>query len=209
MAATAARRIFVNWFRKQLQVSDRNGGPVVLPNFIKYETIPFEVVIVQPDVSVVGLDRYSRVDISNLSLSMAINDTYDDATPLVYQPTWTKNENENIFSAELALNTAALNSYLGSSDTKAAFLEIEVQEGTARSKIYIASVTLQNAVTQVTSTTPTPVDEYLTKSQQTAQFAQKVMPAGEQFTITSPSGAYVRIFGVTDGGTAIDQILPA
>lgn len=208
MAATANRRIFVNWFSKKLQISDRKSGEFVLPVFNKYETIPLEVVIVEPDTANTGIDRFARVDISNLSLSVSINDTFDDSSPLAQQTSWTKDEDNNIFTGELALNTAALNTYIGSSDSKTAYLEIEIQEGTARSKVFTGTVILQNAVTTVSTTAPTPLDEYYTKAQTTAQFVQKVLPAGEQITLTSPSGTYQRIIGVDDGGAAIDIILP-
>lgn len=208
MAATVKRRLFVNWFTKSLQVSDRKSGEFVLPPFNKYETVPFEIVIVEPDTEATGLNRFARVDISNLSISIAIHSGYDTSSPLAYQNTFTKDETNNVFSGELALNTAAMNAYIGANESKTGLLEIEIQEGTARNKIFTGSITLQNAVTQVTATAPTPVDEYLTKAQTSAQFVQKIMPAGELFTITSPSGAYQRIIGVDDGGAAIDQILP-
>ena len=206
MAATAARKLFVNWYNKTLQVSDTNGGAFALPTFNKYETIPFEIVIVQPEGS--QFQRFNRVDISNLSLSIAINDTYDDAAPLAYQPSFSKDEDTNTFSGELALNTAAMNSYIGGQSTAAAFFEIEIQEGTARSKIFVGSITLQNAVTQNAVTTPTPVDEYFTKAQTEQQFVKKVMPSSEQITITSPMNLYQRIIGVGDDGMPIDNILP-
>ena len=44
---TATRKLFVNWDSKTLQVSDTNGGAFTLPYFNKYETVPFEVVIVE------------------------------------------------------------------------------------------------------------------------------------------------------------------
>ena len=209
MAATAVRRLFVNWWTKQLQISDRNSGPFVLPAFQKYETVPFEIVIVEPAVEAAGLSRFNRVDISNLSISVAVNDTFDSATPLAYQPTWAKNEDENVFSAELELNTALVNAYIGSSDSKTPYFEIEVQEGTARSKIFQASITLKNSVTTVSPAAPTPLDEYYTKQQAEAQFIRKVMGAGEQITMVSPSGNYLRILGVGDAGEPIDNIIPA
>lgn len=208
MSASATRKLFVNIQTKALQLSDRNGGVAVLPFFNKYETVPFEIVLVELDTSARGLPQYRRLDISPLSISVAINDTFDDASPLAYQPTFTKDEESNTFSAELALNTAALNTYLGSSDTKSAKFEVEIQEGTARTKILTLDVTLQNAVTQVGAVTPTPTDEYLTKSQQVAQFVQKLMPASEQLTFTSPSGNFQRIIGVDDSGSPVDQIIP-
>jgi len=208
MPATAVRRLFVNWWTKQLQISDRNSGPFTLPPFNKYETVPFEIVIVEPAVESTRLSTFSRVDISNLSISVAINDTFDDASPLAYQPTWTKDKDENVFSGQLELNTAALNTYLGSNSSLTPYFEIEIQEGTARSKIYQATVTLKNSVTNISPSAPSPVDEYFTKAQTSAQFVQKVMPASEQLTFTSPSGTYQRIIGVDDGGAPIDTILP-
>lgn len=206
MAATAARKLFVNWYTKTLQVSDTNGGIFALPPFNKYETIPLEIVIVQPDGS--QFNKFSRVDISSLSISVAINDTYDDASPLAYQPTFSKDEDTNTFSGELALNTVAMNAYIGAASTKDAFFEIEIQEGTARSKIFLAEIELQNSVTTTATTTPTPIDEFYTKAQSEQQFIKRVMPAGEQITMTSPSGTFQRIIGVSDAGQEIDQVLP-
>jgi hypothetical protein len=205
MPATATRKLFVNFLKKTLQISDINGGAFILPPFNKYEAVPFEIVIVEPSSSR-GIDRFTRMDVSALSLSVAINDTYDDASPLAYQNTWTKDEVDNVFSGELSLNTAALNTYLGSDSSKAAYFEIAISEGTARSVIYIASVTLQNAVTQSGAVVPTPVDEYYTKAQADSQFVRKI--ENGFVTVTSPGGTYQRVLGVDDGGAAIDQILP-
>lgn len=208
MSATATRKLFANFQTKALQISDRNGGLFVLPPFNKYETVPLQIVLVESDLTSSGLPKYTRLDVSSLSLSVAINQTYDSAAPLAYQPTFAKDEQLNMFSAELALNTAALNAYLGSADSKSAYFEIEVQEGTARTKVYTAIVALQNAVTQVGGTVPSPVDEYLTKAQQVAQFMPRVGEASAQLTFTSPGSVYQRIIGVSDTGEPIDQILP-
>src|SRR5690242_1813083 len=104
--ATANRRLFCNWWNKTLQISDKNSGLFVLPAFQKYETIPFEIVIVEPDLTAVGFEKFRRVDISALSLSIALNDNLDDSTLLAFQGVFTKDETENVFSGELALNTA-------------------------------------------------------------------------------------------------------
>lgn len=205
MPATAKRRLFVNWINKTLQASDRDGGPIALPFFNKYETVPFEVVILQPDVARVGLAGFSRLDITPLSLSMAINQTFDSAATLAYQPVFAKDETENVFSGELALNTALLNAYLGAADSKPAYFEIEMQEGTARNKILTIPITLQNAVTQVGAIVPGPVDEYLTKAQMFQQFVPKLLGPGETITFTTPDGLNQRVLGAGNGQVAIDQ----
>jgi hypothetical protein len=205
MSATATRKLFVNFLKKTLQISDINGGAFVLPALNKYEAVPFEIVILEP-ASSRGLDRFTRMDVSALSLSIAVNDTYDDAAPLAYQNIWTKDEVDNVFSGELSLNTAALNSWIGSESSKAAYFEIAITEGTDRSVIYIASITLQNAVTQSGAVVPTPVDEFYTKAQADSQFVRKIEDGF--ITVQSPGGTYQRVIGVDDGGAAIDQILP-
>lgn len=207
--ATATRKLFVNLATKTLQISDKNGSPFTLPNFNKYEVLPFEVVLVEPALEAVGLPSFSRVDISNLSLSLSLNDTYDDAAPLAYQNTFSKDETTNTFSGTLSLATSPLNSWLSTTVEKDAYFEVEIQEGSNVIKAYLAVVKVKQSVAQVGATVPSPVDEYYTKAQANAQFLQPISPAGVQHTITSPSGTYVRIIGVTDDGVAVDQILPA
>lgn len=205
---TATRKLFVNWLTKLLQFSDTNGGIVTLPPFNKYENVPFEVVIVEPDPSAIGPPGFARIDISNLSLGIALNDTLDDATPLAYQNTFTKDEELNLFTGSLNLNTAALNTWLGSSDSKQGYFEIELQEGSSNtSKIYQVGVTVKNSVLQVGATVPSPADEYYTKAQADQQFVKPVGEAGRQLTLTSPGNVYQRILGVTDDGQPIDQIV--
>lgn len=205
---TATRKLFVNWLTKLLQVSDSNGGVVTLPEFNKYENVPFEIVIVEPDTSAIGPPRWARIDISNLSLGVAINDTYDDASPLAYQNTFTKDEESNTFTGSLNLNTAALNAWLGSSDSKTGYFEVELQESSDNtSKIYQVAVLVKNSVLQVGATVPSPTDEYYTKAQADQQFVKPVGVAGAQITLTSPGNIYQRILGVTDDGQPIDQII--
>jgi hypothetical protein len=210
--ATATRKLFPNWFDKTLRVSDKNGAIFSLPDFNKYEVIPLEVVIIEPDLDPSGIFRglqtFQRVPVANLSLSVSLNDTYDDASPLAYQNTFTKDETVNTFSGSLSLNTAALNTWLGSSEYKTGYFEIEIQEGSNVSKIYRAEVRVHNSVSQVGAVVPSPVDEYYTKAQADAQFLKPISSAGVQVTITSPGGIYQRVFGVTDEGQPIDQILP-
>jgi hypothetical protein len=206
--ATATRKLFVNWTTKTLQVSDLNGSPFTLPAFGKYENIPFDVVIVEPDLTSPGLLKFSRVPIANLSLAMSLNDTVDDSSPLASQNTFTKNTTANVFSGSLNLNTSGLNTWIGSLVDGTAYFEIEVTEGSNVQKIYVASVTVKQSVAPTGATTPSPVDDYYTKAQVESQFLKPVSSAGVMHTILSPSGTYQRIIGVDDGGNVIDQVLP-
>lgn len=208
MAATANRKWFINWYTEKFQISDANGGEFALPEFHKYETIPLKIAIVEPDLTAKGVEKYRRVAIANLSITVSINDTYDDSSPLAQQAAWTKDQTLNEFQAELGLNTLAMNTFLGSSPVVDAFLEVEIQEGTARTKAIIQAIRIRNSVTQIGASTPTPVDEYFTKAQTTAQFFPRVGEPGTQLVITSPGNIYQRVIGVDDGGAPVDVILP-
>lgn len=139
---------------------------------------------------------------------MLINDTFDDATPLVEQQSWTKNTANNVFIGELDLNVSAMNTYIGSSDSKTAYFEIEITESTCRTKIYRATITLKQGVAQPTTTSPDPTNEYYTVAQQKNIFPMFRMRAGEQLTFQSPDGAYERTLGVSNDGQALDIIAP-
>lgn len=200
----ATLRLYVNLARKALQFSDQSGSAFVLPTFYKYETVPLEITLVEPDP--VSQLRYIKPDISNIALSVAINDTLDDGSPLAQQTTWTKDTTARTFTGNLELNTAGFNSFLGSSAEKAAYFEIELTEGTARWKVIVAGITVKNAVQQPATTAPSPVQEYYTKAQLDQMFAKYLNGAGQTFTLRSPSGTFERIIGIGDDGTPLDQI---
>jgi len=205
---TATRKLFANWSTKGLQISDRNGGGFILPDFHKYEVIPFEIVVLEPDPDSRSVLSFQRVPIANLSLRMALNETYDDASPLAYQNTFTKDETLNTFTGEFSLATSALNTWLSTTESKDAYFELEISEGSNISKIYQAVVTVHQSVAQVGAVVPSPVDSYYTMAQAEAQFLKPINAAGVQLTITSPGGIYQRILGVTDEGQPVDQIIP-
>lgn len=198
------RKLWVNWVDKTLQYSDTLGTVVALPAFQKYETVPLQIVIVEPDPDSYG--EFNRVDVSDMTLAVRINDTLDDASPLVEQTSWTKDTDQNCFTGNLVLNTAAFNTYIGSSDSLTAYFEIEAIEATARSKIYRAVVNLKQGVGTVTTTSPDPAQEYFTKEQQIGLFLQARLPPGVQITLVSEDSSATRTIGVSNNKEAIDII---
>lgn len=172
--------------------------------FFKYEQIPFEVVIVAPNPPA-GLNGFSRVNITNLGLKIAINDSLDDATPLAEQASWTKDTNTNIFSGTLNLNTAAMTSYVGSSD-KTPFFFVLIYDGTNWVPILQETCNVLVGTLQQTTTSPDPSRVYLDFDESMGVFVPRVMGAGESIIIPSPNGQYRRIIGCNDDGTARDDI---
>jgi len=203
------RDLWVNWLEKRLQQSDLNGGEFVLPDFNKYESMPLRVRILAPDPSGVP-EGYSLVSVAPLSLTISINDTLDDATPLVMQSTWAADTTLNEFTGVLDLNTAAMNSYVGTTISGVlAWLQIDVtQTGGQTTQIYQRQIRILNSVTKPTSTVPDVAQTYYTAQQTDGLFLKPIGTPGQFFTVLSPSGNFARTFGVDDNGAAVDSLLP-
>ncbi len=201
-----ARKLFVNWHTRRRQKNDLSVtlDPVEELGFLKYEQYPFEVVIVEPDSTDGGINAFQRVDITDLTLKMAINDTLDDATPLAEQVTWTKDTSRMVFSGTLNLNTAAMNSYITAN--KSPYFELEITDGTNRVKVLQEACNVALALLPVATTSPDPSRVYLDYNETFGIFVPRVMGNGESISIPSPNGAYRRIIGCNDDGTARDDI---
>jgi len=198
------RKLWVNENTGQLQQDDTNAGPVVLAPFRQYTTVPLQVVLLEPTPGDL-IGTYTRLDVSNISLKVSFNDTVDDLTPLAQQTSWTKDTSNNTFQGTVALNTAAMNSYIDA-DTKALWMEVEWTEGGARSKPLTVAVQIRRSVTQITSTSPNPSNEYYTKSESHGVFIGRRLGPGEQMTFESQDESHERILGVDNDGNAIDFI---
>lgn len=205
MAATLFRTFTVNWVEKRLQLSPDNGGELNFPALNKYECVPFKFYIVEQDP---GQLTWGKLALDNLSLVVTINDTLDDSTPLVQQNTWAKDLTDNSFYGELDLNTALFNAYMAGSASMTPTMSIILTEGTARSEIWMSTITVKGSVLTPTYVSPDPLQRYLTADEIEALFVKFINVAGRELTLTSPGGIQQRILGVTDGGTPIDQIIP-
>lgn len=206
--AGLARKLYVNWQKKTLQLSDESSTEVDAPIMNKYETIPLAIVIVEPAAPWTP-NSFARIDITNISLKVAVNDTLDDSSPLAEQASFTKDTSTNTFYGNLELNTANFNSWLGSSASKTAYFEIEATEGVApRTKIYSKAVTVLNSVMQPTTTSPDPLKEYYTKQEMEGLFVQFRLQPGQTISIPNPANTHERVLGCQDDATELDTILP-
>lgn len=200
-----ARKLFINWHTRKRQRSDESmsGDVVDTLSFLQYENIPFEVVIVEPDPDG-GVNDFNRVDITDLSMKMAVNDTYDDATPLAEQASWTKSTANNTFTGALNLNTGSMNTFIGSNNSQNAIFEVEILDSTgARSKIITETCLVKRGVLQTTTTSPDPAKVFLELDQAKGLFLPRVL--GDQETITFRNGVYRRVIGVNADGSGLDD----
>lgn len=195
-----ARKLFVNWHTRTRQRSDISASldSVQTMGFLKGEQIPFEVCFVEPDPTG-GPNSFTRVDITGLSLKMAINDTTDDATPLAENTSWTKDTSKNTFTGTLNLNTAAMNAYI--TGTVTAIFELELTDGTNRYKALSQTCNLALGVLQATTVAPDPLKVYLTADEQMGVFVPRAMENGASISLPSLSGAYRVILRCNDDGT--------
>ena len=206
--ATAFRNLWVNWITKSLQQSDLNGGEFVLPPFYKYESAALRIRILEPDPTVFP-EGFSIVSVAPLTLTVSINDTLDDATPLAQQASWASDTTLNKFEGTLDLNTVAMCAYVGSASSVQAFFQIDVtQAGGAPMPIYQKQITILNSVTQPTTTSPDVTKTYRTADESDGLYLGTIGAPGKWRTELSPSGNYSRTLGVDDGGAPIDIILP-
>lgn len=200
-----SRKLFINWHTKKRQKSDISSSPDVVDAlwFYRYEVVPFEVVIVEPDAAG-SINTFTRVDITDLSMTMAISDTLNDSTPLVVQSSWTKNTANNTFTGNLDCNTGLMNTFIGSNASQNAYFEIEILDSTgARSKIITEVCLVKLGVLTTTTTSPDPSKTYLELDQAKGLFLGRVLGDGE--TITFKNGIYRRVIGVNPDGSSQDD----
>lgn len=202
------RQLVIDVSTKTLVLSDKRVEPYLLPPFAKYEKIPFDVVLIKPDPDVRG--QWQRLEVADISLTISMHSSLDTASPFVQQATWTKDTSLNTLSGTLDLNTSACNTYVGSNSEVTAYFEVSYIDGDgSRQKAYFASVRIVNAVTQPTSTSPDPAQEYLTAQQCFNLFLKQYNDPGVTCTFVSGSGTITRTLGVTDGAVPTDEIANA
>lgn len=206
--STVTQTLFVNIAEKRLQKSDLDGGELSIGPLFKYQSLPMTVCLVEESTTSL-LPLYERKSVGNLSLRVSLNDTLDDASPLAQQTSWTADSGTNTFTGTLDLNTAGLNSFVGSASSVTAYLQIEFsQSGGGWTPVYQQQVTVKNSVTQPTSTSPDPTQTYRTAEESDGLYDTPIMRQGISKVIISANGQWQRVLGVDDNGTAVDVILP-
>ena len=197
------KKLWVNTVEKQLQRSSTDGTPFIIPPgyFIQYEAQPLQIVLLSPDDE--DPFAYNKLNVDNLGLIVSIDNELDGTTPLAQQDTWTKDTSQNTLRGDLDLNTALLNTAM-TVDNFAAYLEIEITDGTSKSKVLRASIAIRQGVTQPTTESPDPSKQYYTAQQSEGIFLKSKVAKGVQITLQSPDGSRTRTIGIDDDGNSID-----
>lgn len=206
-----ARTLWINRITGKRLVNMRsnlNEEPARLP-FYKYSTVPLKIYILDQDPDG-GPNNFKKLSITGLSLTVTINDTMDDASPMVETAgaSWTADAQDNSFTGVLNINTSALNSWLNSTDGKAAYLQVKYTDADNNLVTVLREQCIvYQSLDQVATTSPNPAKRYLTYDESVGLFMARELSAGECITFKSPDGTKLRTLGVTDEGTAIDDFV--
>lgn len=179
--------------------------PTSFPDLFQSNIISLQVQVFDPAPTT--LQPPTIVDLSAYGLRAAVGSKPTGAsggpTPLALQNTFVWDATNKWFTADLALNVAAIDSYIGALDSIQAWFELNLTLAGDRTTILQTVFTLRAVVDEGTSTAPSPADVYLTKAETLALLAAKL-----DRIMKSPAGTWARELGIADDGTPTDSIGP-
>lgn len=190
------------------------GTAAAIPALFQSNVVDFE--ISQVDAPSISIGSPTFIDLSSFGLRVSVGDTPTGAsggpTPLALQTSWTwvagtYAAGGSRFVGSLALNTASVDTFLGSLASKVAYFEVNLTLAGNRITIYQGTFTIFAVVDEGTSTVPTPTDSYMTKNENLATFLKKTESNGARVVLPSPNGVYAREFGCNDDGSPLDNII--
>lgn len=186
------------------------GAAGRLPDLFQSNTQAWQITVVDPPETSSG--DYSKVDLAGQGLRMSIGGqptgTSGGPSPIALQDTWTWDGTNKRFTGSIALNTTAVDDYLGTAAAKPAWFELNLTDSGGRETILQISFTLRAVVDELATTVPTPTDQYYTKSEIIALFVKRLGSAGDTIVLTSPDGTQSRELGVNNDGSAQDDLFP-
>lgn len=186
-----------------------NGSVTQMPDLFQSNTVSLRVQGVNPTGILFAPGNpngaYTVVDLAGFGLRASVGQqptgSSGGPSPLALQDTFNWDATNKWFYADLALNTTDVDNYIGSLPLKQAWFELNLTNAGNRTTILQVNFNIKAVVDELTSTVPTPTNQYLTKAEILALLASKL-----DRLIKSPSGTYGRELGVADDGTPTDSI---
>lgn len=123
--------LYVDTYARKFVTGPTNPAPFTIPDWIQGDTVTLHVYLLARTTrwpaSFVNLPAYSIIGNSDLSLKLGIGSKSGVGTGdlVTQQFTWDKDATNSYFYADLALNTAAINTALASETSVTKWLEIE------------------------------------------------------------------------------------
>lgn len=188
-----------------------NGSLSSLPALYQYNTRSLRLQFVNPSPATSPLgsatfSTYSPQNMVNYSPRVAITPTPTGTgggpAVLALQTVFAWDNTNQWFTGSLALNTTAIDSFIGTQPNAVAHFEITlIQPDATRFTPLGVPVTLNAAGDEGTSNAPAQTAQYLTADETRALFVPRIMAAGDVITFVSPLGSKKAELGLSDDGT--------
>lgn len=199
--------------------SDLNGNSALPLQFFQGSKVPMHVYLVRANGSLTGT-RFSKIDITGMTLACYVGPSAGAETLKAYQETWTLQTTADsagqsgYFYATLDLNTAELTAAIGSSESyTASKIEFRLTESGDTRVVTQVAFTLNAIVKDPSSSVslPSAASNYLTAQQCLDLFVMwnnlaRPENNGRLVTLVSQDGSNTRALGVDNEGGAIDNI---
>jgi hypothetical protein len=202
-------QLYVNIAEKTLVEGIASRTRVSLPPFFQGDTVSLEIAVLKRNPGGGYAAPFSKLTLSGYScrVGLGLAPVGNTAvTPAALQTTFTISA-DNLFTGDLALNTAGINTMLGSSAQVSGVFEIELGIGGTYETIFQTTVTLKAELIESAATVPTPTETYLTASETEAQFVAKVMGNGEAIYIPNEAGDFAtKLWTDSDGTFRADRL---
>jgi hypothetical protein len=191
--ALATLNLFCNITDGTLQMSATDGTPYILPELTVGDELQLVLVFLRRTSGGIR-PIFSSVNPSGISCKVAIGPR--DGSPDALQTTFAVSG--QTLTGVLNLNTAALLSAVNAAE--ALYLEIKLVESGYAYSVFSERVTVNRSVADAGATAPTPVEDYMTRSESLGTFQKKVGTAGESLILTSAAGVQIAL-SASDSGT--------
>jgi len=140
--------LYVDVVSGDLVTGPSNGQLAAFPKLVQGDTPAFNIYLLKRTVTYPLTNPYSIINNAALSLKVGIGPKDGTAGSALYtqQFTWTRDANNQYFTASLPLNTAAIATLIGSGSNATAWFEIEYTEGGFPTTVFQKLVTIEAEV---------------------------------------------------------------
>lgn len=171
-----------------------------------------------PILGAIQAPFYKKVDLSNLTLEIAVGPRAGTESLKAFQGTWTKQtgpDSEGVSGymyADLDLNTSDLNTAIGTLDTYSTYLEARLSESGVKRVTYQTDLIITSVVMGpgAAGSLPTPAAEYFTKAEMLELFVSwdntRVQSRGKAVRFASGDGTATRTLGVNNDKSPQDDL---
>lgn len=200
----ALLKLYANRSTNSLVASVERPDGFSIPPLVQGDTISIQLSVVE-DNPTAGIGAVSLVNLAPYSLKIGLGTTPTGSgggTVIALQTSWTLDSNQTAYTGELSLNTAEVTTFLGTSSSRNAHIEIELKTTAtgAFETVYIGQVEIRAQLITTGSTVPIPGDTALGSAEAAATYVPKLGAAGGSIVLTSSDGTKQGILYWGDDG---------